>query len=51
MNIHKAIMNYKCGRGGLFCPCCNHYKGKNKAKLTRAVRRMVKRLEVQEGEE
>ena len=41
MNIHKAIMNYKCGRGGLFCPCCNHYKGKNKAK----------RLEVQEGEE
>lgn len=51
MHIHKAIMHRKCGRGGLFCPCCNHYKGKDKAKLTRLARRTVKRLDAQEGAE
>lgn len=32
----------RCGKGGVKCYCCNDWKGKDKAKLRRMVRRMQK---------
>lgn len=42
MDAFKAIMHRKCGKGGLYCPCCNHHRGKGKAKLNRLARRNLK---------
>lgn len=43
MDAYKAIMHRKCGKGGLSCYCCNHYKGKRKAMLNRLARREFNR--------
>jgi hypothetical protein len=32
----------RCGVGGRKCHCCNDFKGKDKKKLTRTVRRTLK---------
>jgi len=40
----KKQMNKRCGVGGMKCQCCNPYKGKDKPKLNRAVRRTIKDL-------
>jgi hypothetical protein len=50
MDIYKAKMQSKCGVGGLFCSCCNDYKGKDKARLNRLTRRAVKRLDAKEAQ-
>lgn len=43
MDDYKTAMTSYTGVGGLKCPCCNHYKGKNKRKLNRLARRKLKK--------
>lgn len=47
-NEYKRIMHARCGRGGLFCPCCNHFKGKDKSILSKLVRRTLKRIDMRD---
>lgn len=35
-------MNKICSVGGVKCPCCNHYSGKDKKKLNRQARAGLK---------
>ena len=48
----KKIMTEKCGGvGGLHCTCCNIFKGKEKPKLRRIARRIIKRQDKKENNE
>lgn len=42
MDVFRTKQNKRCGPGGLKCYCCNCYRGKDKAKLNRMVRRNIK---------
>ena len=42
MDNFKSTMHSKVGPGGLNCPCCNYYHGKDKNKLNRLARRKGK---------
>jgi len=42
MDIVKSKMNERCPVGGIYCPCCNRYKGNDRKKLSRMVRRSLK---------
>jgi len=38
----KKIMHKTCGKGGIYCECCNTYNGKEKNKLNRLARTRLK---------
>jgi len=42
MDVFKRKMYARCGIGGLHCFCCNAYHGKDKPKLNRMARRVMK---------
>lgn len=48
-DIFKQLMHYNCGVGGLFCFCCNDWKGKSKKKLNRIARAMLKQKDLKEN--
>jgi len=39
----RKMMDMRVGVGGVTCFCCNHFKGKRKPILTRAIRRAFKK--------
>jgi hypothetical protein len=48
MDAFKSEMQKKCGVGGIYCYCCNDYKGKRKKTLNRLARR---KLQVKDKED
>lgn len=44
MDAFRACQNAHTGLGGIKCPCCNLFTGKNRAKLNRRARRGLKRV-------
>lgn len=42
MDDFKKKMNKICSVGGVKCPCCNPYSGKDKKKLNRQARAALK---------
>jgi hypothetical protein len=42
MDQFKSAMQCRCSPGGIFCECCNRWRGKDKYKLRRIVRRKIK---------
>jgi len=41
-DIFRRMLDFKTGKGGVHCQCCNSYRGKEKSILRRIVRRIIK---------
>jgi len=41
-DIFRRLLDFKTGKGGVHCRCCNSYKGKEKSILRRMARRIIK---------
>jgi len=50
-DIFKQLMHDNCSVGGLFCHCCNMWKGKDKKRLNRIVRSMLKQKDLKENKQ
>jgi Icc-related predicted phosphoesterase len=45
-DMFRRLLDYRCGGvGGVGCYCCNQYTKKEKSKLQRKVRRMIKNID------
>jgi len=49
MDAFKTNQHKYCSVGGIHCPCCNSFTGKDKAKLNRLARRKMKRDDYKEN--
>jgi len=47
-DIFKAMQERTCAVGGIKCPCCNMWKGHERAKLNRIARHKLKQRDAKE---
>jgi len=51
MDKFRKLQDKKAGIGGVNCACCNDFRGKDKPKLNRSVRRILKQQDDEEIKE